>query len=184
MNYGVELQRLVKTPVESQRETCECIALLFWYGLQAPKILELGVHLGWSTRAFLLACQMTGGHLWSVDVNPCLFARKAVELLGLEEFWTFAQADDLEFAKSWKEPVDLIFIDTSHGLVQTWKELEAYAPFAKGVILLHDTRCERNVYDAVQKFRREHAEWIYSELLPESFYGMGELRANVIKQEM
>jgi len=178
INYGEVLQTLARTDPSSERETCECVAMLFWYGLQARTILELGVHRGFSTQTFLVACRRTGGHLYSVDIVDCPFAREAVKTHQLEPFWTFTVQDDVEYAKTWNNPIDLLFVDSSHQYDHTLAELRLYSSFLteKGVILLHDTIGSKSPKYAAEKFMEENPEWQLKELLPTSRYGLGELR--------
>ena len=120
--------------------------LTFIYGLvvgmEAKKVLELGVNTGESTVAFLEALKVTGGRLTSVDIVPCLGARSMIDAYGLSDIWTFVQEDDLTFVKKWdKGQLDIIFIDTSHEQAQTEKEIEVYEPLVRpgGLLLFHDT---------------------------------------------
>jgi len=178
IKYGKILQTLARIEPSSEKETCECTMLLFGYGLQAKTILELGVHKGISTMIFLIACHQTNGHLYSVDIFECASTREVVKTLRLEKFWTFTVIDDIEYAKTWKMPIDVLFIDTSHLYEQTLAELKLYSPFLteKGTILLHDTIGSPGVTQAAQKFIQENSEWALKELLPNSIYGLGELK--------
>lgn len=108
----------------------------------ARKIIDLGVHHGLSTRAFLLAAVKTDGHVWSVDIRDCPVARQTISAWGLADRWTFTIMDDREYVKTWKGgPVDIVMIDTSHYQAQTLQELELYTPLVRcgGLIFLHDT---------------------------------------------
>lgn len=103
--------------------------------LKAKTIIELGTRGGVSTIAWLYGLMETGGHLWSVDLDP------------KPEFehpqWTFLQGDDLssEIYTALPEWADIVFIDTSHAYDQTCAELHAYKWKVRpgGRIVLHDT---------------------------------------------
>jgi len=99
-------------------------------------VLELGVRGGNSTSAWLAGAQVSGGHVWSADVNqpdvpddwyPC----------GL---WTFTQGDDMAIPLP-DRMFGVLFIDTSHAYDHTLAELRRFVPLvaAGGTVLLHDT---------------------------------------------
>ena len=101
-------------------------------------ILELGTRAGVSTQAFLAAAKETGGHVYSVDVDPCYEAKEKIAQLGLEMYWTFTQANDMKVP--WDKPLDLLFIDTLHTYDQATAELAKYGPYVRsgGVVIMHD----------------------------------------------
>lgn len=149
-------------------------------GSNAKKIIDLGVHHGLSTRAFLIACYETDGHVWSVDIRDCPVARALINAWGLEDRWTFTIMHDLEYVKTWKKGlVDLVMIDTSHGYEHTLKELEAYTPLVRkgGLIFLHDiipAHSGIKVHEALTEFlkKRMHA---YDYFLYKTPHGLGRL---------
>ncbi len=114
------------------------------------RILELGTRSGDSTLALLLAAKEIGGSLMSVDIEPCPEAQARVVEAGLSDYWTFVLTDDL--ALEWRDPIDHLFIDTSHRYEHTLEELRKYEPFVVpgGVVTLHDTTSHRVVWQAVQ----------------------------------
>jgi len=148
--------------------------------LGAKKTIDLGVKYGLSTRAFLLACAVTDGHVWSVDVTDSPYARQKIREWGLADRWTFTIMDDLEFIKTWKEgPVDIVMIDTSHYYEHTLRELEAYSPIVRsgGLIFLHDTipaaACMK-VSEAIIDFLKAHpGKYDYYHYL--TVHGLGRL---------
>lgn len=85
---------------------------------------------------------MTGGHLWSVDLDP-------QPALDVDAGWTFIQGDDLDPAVLRQLPpaADIVFIDTSHRYDQTLAELNVYYPRVRagGKIVLHDTELARPI---------------------------------------
>jgi cephalosporin hydroxylase len=106
--------------------------------LEATQVVELGVRTGVSTAAFLTAMETNGGVVWSADINP---PRVDPEIAD-HPCWQFVWGDDLELVDEAPE-ADIVFIDTSHAYGHTLLELDAYAPKARKVILLHDTQLEQ-----------------------------------------
>jgi predicted O-methyltransferase YrrM len=107
--------------------------------------LELGVRDGDTTEPLLLAANMNGGKLTSVDIEmtpwrpPGEFAPN----------WNFVQQDALSFlTKSieWKQKFDVIFVDDLHKYEHVKKELELIDQISdvNTVILLHDLMGEGN----------------------------------------
>ena len=108
--------------------------------LDATRVIELGVRSGVSTAAWLYALEGRG-HLWSVDIN--LPGRP----VGGFPNWTFLLGSDLDpdvLTRLPSEPVDLVFIDTSHEYGHTLDELTEYVPRVRsgGRVLCHDTELE------------------------------------------
>jgi cephalosporin hydroxylase len=102
--------------------------------LDAKKVIELGTRGGVSTVAWLYGVEQTGGHVWSVDIDP------APPLT--HERWTFTQGNDLDPDVFVSLPTaDIVFIDTSHHYLQTIAELNLYVHKVRpgGRIFLHDT---------------------------------------------
>jgi len=108
-------------------------------------ILELGTRGGESTRVFQAYCRIYSKKGISVDLDP------APSWLN-SEFWTHFESDDLligerlhtkgEWPDSSKlEPLDLIFLDSSHEYEHTLNEIKLFWPLLKpgGVFLFHDT---------------------------------------------
>jgi predicted O-methyltransferase YrrM len=131
---------------------------------QARNIVELGVRQGNSTLAFLIALRITGSHLYSVDIDPIEGELK--QFVGRIGQWDFRQQDDLPYPPFFPDQADIIFIDTSHELEQTRKEIAAYTPHLapKGVMLFHDTDMKANphfgVMPAIVEFCYQHpSEW-------------------------
>lgn len=113
-----------------------------------PVIAELGTRTGQSTAALLAGAAVTGGHVYSVDLDfgprsgvesgfdrPPWWAQEA----GL---WSAFQDSDLSDGAAGFIPaeVDILFIDTSHRYQQTLDELELYVPRVRpgGMVLMHD----------------------------------------------
>lgn len=103
--------------------------------LDAQNIIELGTRGGVSTLAWLAAVERTGGHVYSVDIDP------GPQLEHRQ--WTFIQGDDLspEVIAQLPDSADIVFIDTSHDYRDTLAELNVYRYRVRpgGRIVLHDT---------------------------------------------
>lgn len=104
--------------------------------LGARVVIELGTRTGVSTIAWLYALEQTGGHLFSVDIDP----RPEI---GEWPHWTFIQGDDLDPTVLAQLPqADIVFIDTSHLYEHTRNELSVYRWLVRrgGLIVCHDTQ--------------------------------------------
>ncbi|NBU69163.1 MAG: class I SAM-dependent methyltransferase [Verrucomicrobia bacterium] len=107
--------------------------------LDAKKILELGVRSGSTTLPFLMAMDITNGHLESVDIDSTSFDCP-------KEFksrWKFRKRNALDFLEekvSLKEKYDLIYVDDWHSYEHVKKELEFIDQLVtpSSVVLLHD----------------------------------------------
>ena len=109
--------------------------------MSARNVIELGTRAGVSTLAWLHGLAMTGGHLWSVDVDPAPPLPWG--------HWTFIRGNDLDAAVYGQLPdnVDIVFIDTSHHYDQTLAELNLYRWKLRpgGKFVLHDTELCRPI---------------------------------------
>jgi predicted O-methyltransferase YrrM len=109
-------------------------------------VVELGVRSGVSTLALLEAATRAGGRVVSVDVEPCVEARRRVAAAGLDTGWRFIQMSDLDVPDSdLPRPIDLLFVDTTHLYEHTLAELDKYSPHLRpgSWVALHDyTSCD------------------------------------------
>ena len=109
-----------------------------------PVIAELGTRTGESTSALLAGASASGGHVFSVDIDP-VEPSEWWERTGL---WKFLAADDMGVKASQFIPdkLDVLFIDTSHYYDHTLAELHKYVPRVKpgGIVLCHDTELRHN----------------------------------------
>jgi len=126
--------------------------------LNLKTIVELGTAGGESTIAFLYAAKQIGGKVYSIDINPCLEAKERIKTLGLQEYWTFIQGDDLKV--EWNKPLDHLFIDTSHTFNQTIRELEKYEPYVNygGIITIHDIVGYPEVLQAINSYIKDRTD--------------------------
>jgi len=148
-------------------------------------ILEIGVRDGASTSAFLTGLELAGGHLYSVDVQPC------GHLFSGHPQWTFIHLNSIEFQKVIAQipyELDIILIDGDHSKVGVLTDCEYLRQLRPGgMALFHDIAPEPNstndptwpgdavkeVYESLCRGMAEHG-WT-NEILP-GRYGMGVLR--------
>jgi len=155
---------------------------LYYFTVQIPVkekvVVELGVRWGTSTVAFIAAVNDSGGHLYSIDIDDCPGVRKLYEG---KSNWTFIKGDDMAIVKGWKEPIDHLFIDTSHTFDHTLNELREWGKWVKsgGIITLHDLYAldseKGEVWDAIEQYMKENPEK-YDFKAFEGSYGLGLLR--------
>jgi predicted O-methyltransferase YrrM len=124
------------------------LAALYWLARISGgiDIIELGVRSGDSTRALLAAAQDMGGHVWSYDIDGDAYRVKEVtEKHGIEwvdGLWTCTKSDSIEAANGWgRGTADIVFVDTTHELVQTQREIYAWQHTIRprGMMVFHDS---------------------------------------------
>lgn len=125
----------------------EYLPLLYGYVrlYKSARVQEIGTRTGNSTLAFLAAAEVVGGHVWSVDIDRDVPGNpNGMGPFRHSPLWTFTCGDSIDpgVAGCQPEQIDVLFIDSEHGFVQTLAELRTYAPrlVAGGTALLHDTR--------------------------------------------
>lgn len=122
----------------------EYLPVLFGNAARYPGavIVEIGTDIGDSTIALLAAAELTGGHMWSIDINPGI---KFLETYAEHDdgLWTFVCGDSSAQTVARQVPgeIDVLYIDGDHRYSQVVAELNLYLPRVKGggVCLLHDT---------------------------------------------
>ncbi len=107
--------------------------------IKAKNILELGVYKGNTTLPLLMAAQINGGFLNSVDLHPTGYEPPA----HLKQFWKFHAMDSIYYLNQLPElnkKIDLVFIDDWHDGEHVYNELMLIEPFVdkSSLILLHD----------------------------------------------
>ena len=123
------------------------------FGLR--QIVELGTRDGNSTLALLEAARSIGGHVTSVDVQPCSLAKSRVAAAGLNDLWTFLQADDMQLSPPQiPASIDFLFLDTTHLYEPTKAELDKYFSYLRdgSWIALHDYVSFAGVSHAIDDF--------------------------------
>jgi len=141
------------------------LAFLYFLVHQLPKhprVLELGVYKGNSTKAFLLAVGERNGTMTSVDIEECNEIRESAKIY--DGIWTFYQGNDLTLGFTTK--YDLIFLDTNHQYEHTKKELEKFIPMVKkgGYFVLHDTNnvlYKKDINRAVDEYFKDKTGFVF-----------------------
>ena len=95
--------------------------------VEEPKIFEMGVHAGISTKKFIDICIQNKGNLYSVDIND-------YSKVSSESRWKFINTRDdnlQEIRKIVPKDLDLIFLDTLHEADHVEKIFYMYFEFLK-----------------------------------------------------
>jgi len=113
-----------------------------------PKIIvELGVYEGQSTKIFDLVNKEYNSYLISCDVQPPAGFDYSKIHNG-----NFVRMDDIEFSKVYslqvKQPIDVLFIDSSHLYEHTVEEIKHWFPLLAetALVMLHDTHIDGKGY--------------------------------------
>lgn len=148
---SLESRMIIPTDIHEHLNTLYMLTVEF----NLKTILELGTRTGESTVAFLQAAKEIDGNVMSIDIDSCDEAKKLISDLGLTDFWSFTQSDDLKL--DWEKPIDHLFIDTSHTYEQTLAELEKFTPFVKpgGIVSLHDIISCPEVLSAINEYIKD-----------------------------
>lgn len=106
--------------------------------LKAKRVVELGVRGGGSAYPLLLGTQLTRGELVSVDIKEP--DRSWADNIKLGSHWRTITSDSIEYLKSRKEPIDLVFVDDWHEYSHVVQQLEILKDLVSpsGLILIHD----------------------------------------------
>lgn len=108
-------------------------------GLNASRVLELGI--GSTTRTLRAAMKVTGGKVYSCDIDRERFS----DLLeGNYDDWELHLCSSTEFLSVMKPPFEFAVHDGAHDYEQTRKDLEAIFPMMRqfGLVCIHDTQGE------------------------------------------
>lgn len=149
-------------------------------------IVELGAYKGRSTCYLAAGAQAgEGAHVWSIDAWDLPgnvsgrhgYARRDVRSIydtqlakvGVERQVTPLRARATQAARSWEDPVGLLFIDASHLYEDVKADFEAWAPHvtAGGLVVFDDYHTKRNpgVTQFVDELR-EDPQWSAWEFAP------------------
>lgn len=128
---------------DSDQHTVALLALAVQ--MRAKNILELGVRDGDTTEPLLIAANLNGGNLVSVDIDQTRWAAPD----HLKNNWKFIQQDAIQFLTNMvgeRMRFDLIFVDDLHKYDHVKKELELIEKIAdeRTVVVLHDLMGEGN----------------------------------------
>jgi len=108
-------------------------------GLEPKLIYEVGVSIGSSTNAFLMALSRSGGRLVSCDVQTEW--EGSVVDPELRSRWKFVHAKAHDFAQGLTEKAGLIYIDGNHNYPEVRRNAIDLWPLLEvgGYMVLHDT---------------------------------------------
>lgn len=138
--------------------------------LKPAVIVEIGSARGKSSCSLALACRDNGkGKVYAIDPhlpNPWseigtsgdneAFLRSRLASYGLDGHCEVIRAASSEAARSWKLPIDLIFIDGSHSYDGVRSDFELFEPwFADGcLVVFHDTTWGYEEWEQVRRDER------------------------------
>jgi predicted O-methyltransferase YrrM/GT2 family glycosyltransferase len=145
---------------------------------EAQTVIELGVRTGVSTIAWLYGLSFTGGHLYSVDIDP---APAGIN----HENWHFIRGDDLDprTLEQLPDNADIVFIDTDHRYELTQAEIKEYSQrvVPGGYVVFHDINVKQFDHHVLGSqplypVRKAVLEWVEAEDLSittyENCYGL------------
>jgi predicted O-methyltransferase YrrM len=102
------------------------------------RAVELGTWTGNSAFAWL----SEGAKLWTIDTNQDNSGSlvEDAKRYGWTGNLVCVKADSIEYAKEWRGPIDLLYVDTDHEYLQVRREVEAWIPHIRegGFIVLDD----------------------------------------------
>ena len=126
--------------------------------IKAKNILELGVYKGNTTLPLLMAAQVNGGFLNSVDSHPTGYEPPK----HLAEYWKFHPLDSIYYLNQLPEfgkKLDLVYIDDWHDGEHVYNELMLIEPFIDktSLILMHDAMY--GMHPEYNKSEGKNTEW-------------------------
>ena len=164
--------------------------------IQFPRILELGVQKGNSTKMFLELCNKNDGYLMSVDIDDCSHVAS-------NKRWEFIHSSDDNFNlinNKIKEKLDLVFIDSYHEPNHIKKIFYNYFKYLKidGVCIIDDISwipyskfniCDNDFIERINKLTFEKILNIYNSntenfILDFRFVGSGLALITKLKNEL
>ena len=124
--------------------------------------VEVGTHIGYSSTWIALAlAKLQKGHLITFDIAEV--PNKFWSKFKLDFYVTFRQDGCLKYLPT---SIDFAFIDSSHTIKDTHRELDSVMPFISvgGVVAFHDTQlCECG--NVIRNYLRENPKkWSWKEM--------------------
>ena len=122
------------------------LPILFGAACRKPggTIVEIGTDIGESTATLLAGAEVSGSHVWSIDINPNVEFLKTHEKVGDPAgLWTFICGDSSALTTYEKVPgkIDLLYVDGGHRYKEVAEDIRHYLPRVPGggMALFHDT---------------------------------------------
>jgi predicted O-methyltransferase YrrM len=121
--------------------------------LPATLVYEVGIHMGLSTNAFLVAAAENGGLVYSCDINPD--CTRSVRDPDLRARWMAHITDSEKFARCLTQLASIVYLDGAHDYETVRRELDDFWLLVRpgGMMILHDTNW-RPVRDAIHDWQR------------------------------
>ncbi|GAG97726.1 unnamed protein product, partial [marine sediment metagenome] len=119
--------------------------------LKAQTVIECGTGPGNSLETFIKALKLTGGKVYTWDINSKweekfrsrkMKAEDPADSLvtDYENYVIFHVSDSIEAGHKWdKGDIDILYCDANHGYKHVTHELEAWGKFNPKIIFIHDT---------------------------------------------
>ncbi len=107
--------------------------------------VELGTYIGESTQVFLLDAEAKNNYIHSIDVS----FESLPERIKNNSRLNLILGDSATVGKYWKDPYDVLFVDTFHIREQVLSELHYWYPHIKegGLLIFHDTNWPDDKHD-------------------------------------
>lgn len=141
--------------------------------LKAKKVVELGTGQGYSGGCFAIALRLTGGKLYSVDINA---KNDVYEILkDYKDIIEYIVDDSIKAGEKWdKGDIDILFCDSDHSYGRVIGELETWGRFNPKIIFIHDTlNVAKEIVDpyrAGTDYAEKHGKTFFNFPVP---YGLG-----------
>jgi len=125
--------------------------------IKAQQIVEIGFGGANSALAFLLALKETGGHLYSIDIQPDPGAISRIEKANMMSRFHLIHGKSQEVWKQVPSEIDILLIDGNHSYNQCKLDYELYEPLVKsgGFILFHDSSTIKGVIKFTDKLKKK-----------------------------
>ena len=132
--------------------------------LKAKKVVELGTGQGYSGGCFATALRLTGGKLYSVDINA---KNDVYEILkDYKDIIHYIVDDSIKAGEKWdKGDIDILYCDSDHSYNRVLGELETWGRFNPKVVFIHDTLSR-----AGEKVAPYHAGTDYAKKYGKTFF--------------
>ena len=129
-------------------------------GMNAKRILELGVRDGNSTAPWLLAAKETGGMVHSLDLHPTVWQCPDA----FKIYWKFIESDAIKFLEDCVDAgtqYDLIYVDDWHAYRHVKRELELIEHMISpsGIVLIHDLMYNNSQPDYHMELNTTDDQW-------------------------